>query len=523
MFERFYRSRESRTLPGSGLGPGHRAADRRAARRRRLRRARPRRRRGVLVLDARCAPPSRREHRRSNGTATSQPPPRDLSATTQQRPAGWSHERAEPARPTTRRTRAATTPARSRRTPALPRAPSRPASSPTGCRTGRPTGRTPRCCPAGTPATRARPHLPGSSGRRRGGAGSASVCCSARSCSAPGPGSAAPRRTTSSTTTRSRPRTRARSPTAPSPTGPTPLRAEGSAEAVAADVLPSVVKINVRGGQRPDTPFGAQGQIPGGSGLRRDPQLGRRDPHQRPRGRAGRGRRRGVGELLRRHQRTGHDRRHRPGHRPGRDQGRGRLRAEPATIGDSDDLDVGEAVVAIGSPYGLEATVTSGIVSALNRAVSVGDGQDGADTTYPAIQTDAAINPGNSGGPLVNLAGEVVGINSSIRTTGSSPGRRGRLDRPRLRDPDQPGAADRRAAPQRRGPHPRPARRDRLRRLDRRRAGRRRLGGGGQRRLRRRRGRPAAAATSWCASTTTRSPGSSRWSPPSAATGPATR
>ena len=90
----------------------------------------------------------------------------------------------------------------------------------------------------------------------------------------------------------------------------------------------------------------------------------------------------------------------------------------PAKLGDSDKLDVGEGVVAIGSPFGLQATVTSGIVSALNRPVSVG-GDGGADkaTTYPAIQTDAAINPGNSGGPLVNLAGEVVGINSSIRSS----------------------------------------------------------------------------------------------------------
>ncbi len=90
----------------------------------------------------------------------------------------------------------------------------------------------------------------------------------------------------------------------------------------------------------------------------------------------------------------------------------------PATIGRSGQLDVGENVVAIGSPFGLEATVTTGIVSALNRAVSVGGGQ-GTDTTYPAIQTDAAINPGNSGGPLVNMKGEVVGINSSIRTASS--------------------------------------------------------------------------------------------------------
>ena len=94
---------------------------------------------------------------------------------------------------------------------------------------------------------------------------------------------------------------------------------------------------------------------------------------------------------------------------------------QPATIGKSANVDVGEPVVAIGSPFGLQATVTSGIVSALNRPVSVGQssGPGGMDTTYPAIQTDAAINPGNSGGPLVDMKGQVIGINSSIRTASS--------------------------------------------------------------------------------------------------------
>ncbi|HEX8780780.1 MAG TPA: trypsin-like peptidase domain-containing protein [Nocardioides sp.] len=92
---------------------------------------------------------------------------------------------------------------------------------------------------------------------------------------------------------------------------------------------------------------------------------------------------------------------------------------DPATIGSSGELGVGEEVVAIGSPFGLESTVTSGIVSALDRPVNVAQQADGSSTTYPAIQTDAAINPGNSGGPLVNAQGEVVGINSSIRTAAS--------------------------------------------------------------------------------------------------------
>jgi putative serine protease PepD len=92
----------------------------------------------------------------------------------------------------------------------------------------------------------------------------------------------------------------------------------------------------------------------------------------------------------------------------------------PATIGSSDSLQVGQAVVAIGSPFGLDSTVTSGIVSALQRPVDVGSDGQGNSTVYPAIQTDAAINPGNSGGALVDMAGHVVGINSSIRTAGPS-------------------------------------------------------------------------------------------------------
>ena len=97
----------------------------------------------------------------------------------------------------------------------------------------------------------------------------------------------------------------------------------------------------------------------------------------------------------------------------------------PITIGKSSDLQVGEGVVAIGSPFGLESTVTSGIVSALDRPVDVGSDSEGNSTTYPAIQTDAAINPGNSGGPLVDLDGHLVGINSSIRTSSSSASEQG--------------------------------------------------------------------------------------------------
>jgi putative serine protease PepD len=97
--------------------------------------------------------------------------------------------------------------------------------------------------------------------------------------------------------------------------------------------------------------------------------------------------------------------------------GAGKL--EPAALGASQVLHVGDPVVAFGAPLGLSQTVTSGIVSALNRPVTTGDSAD--DSSYiNAVQTDAAINPGNSGGPLVNLAGEVVGVNSAIATTGGA-------------------------------------------------------------------------------------------------------
>jgi putative serine protease PepD len=90
----------------------------------------------------------------------------------------------------------------------------------------------------------------------------------------------------------------------------------------------------------------------------------------------------------------------------------------PATLGTSSALAVGQPVMAVGSPFGLDNTVTSGIVSALNRPVTT-QGATGTSTVYPAIQTDAAINPGNSGGPLVDMRGRVVGINSAIQTAAS--------------------------------------------------------------------------------------------------------
>ncbi len=91
---------------------------------------------------------------------------------------------------------------------------------------------------------------------------------------------------------------------------------------------------------------------------------------------------------------------------------------KPATFADSKKVAVGELVVAIGSPLGLNETVTSGVVSAVDRPVRTGDSSSQA--VIDAIQTDAAINPGNSGGALLNGDGQVIGINSAIATLGSS-------------------------------------------------------------------------------------------------------
>lgn len=86
-------------------------------------------------------------------------------------------------------------------------------------------------------------------------------------------------------------------------------------------------------------------------------------------------------------------------------------------LGNSDTVQVGDAVIAIGSPLGLAGTVTSGIISSKNRAVTTGGGS-GESSFINALQTDAAINPGNSGGPLVDATGAVIGVNSAIATLG---------------------------------------------------------------------------------------------------------
>src|SRR5699024_400030 len=83
-----------------------------------------------------------------------------------------------------------------------------------------------------------------------------------------------------------------------------------------------------------------------------------------------------------------------------------------AVTGDSDSLKTGQAAIAIGNALGYGQSVTTGVISALNRQVTVTDGESGSQVTNELIQTDAAINPGNSGGALLNSRGEVIGINS---------------------------------------------------------------------------------------------------------------
>ncbi|MEE1773258.1 trypsin-like peptidase domain-containing protein [Streptomyces sp. JV185] len=94
----------------------------------------------------------------------------------------------------------------------------------------------------------------------------------------------------------------------------------------------------------------------------------------------------------------------------------------PLALGNSDQVAVGDSTIAIGAPFGLSNTVTTGIISAKNRPVASGDGSGGSNSYMSALQTDASINPGNSGGPLLDARGAVIGINSAIQSTGSSVG-----------------------------------------------------------------------------------------------------
>ncbi|WP_329411594.1 trypsin-like peptidase domain-containing protein [Streptomyces sp. NBC_00704] len=91
---------------------------------------------------------------------------------------------------------------------------------------------------------------------------------------------------------------------------------------------------------------------------------------------------------------------------------------KPLTLGNSDKVAVGDSTIAIGAPFGLSNTVTTGIISAKNRPVASSDGSGSSASYMSALQTDASINPGNSGGPLLDASGNVIGINSAIQSTG---------------------------------------------------------------------------------------------------------
>ncbi|MEI7034072.1 S1C family serine protease [Streptomyces pratensis] len=95
---------------------------------------------------------------------------------------------------------------------------------------------------------------------------------------------------------------------------------------------------------------------------------------------------------------------------------------EPLPLGNSESVAVGDSTIAIGAPFGLSNTVTTGIISAKNRPVASGDGSSNKNSYMSALQTDASINPGNSGGPLLDATGAVIGINSAIQSTGGGLG-----------------------------------------------------------------------------------------------------
>ena len=193
----------------------------------------------------------------------------------------------------------------------------------------------------------------------------------------------------------------------------------GSVEQVAMKVVPSVVKLEVKQGRSTEE---GSGVILSADGLiltNNHVVAGAADPAP-PGGAASRA----VTKV------TFHDGRNAEftviGTDPGSDiavvRARNVSELTPITVGSSADLRVGQDVVAIGSPLGLAGTVTTGIISALNRPVAAGGDARNQNTVLDAIQTDAAINPGNSGGALVNMNGELVGINSAIATLGASAG-----------------------------------------------------------------------------------------------------
>jgi len=195
--------------------------------------------------------------------------------------------------------------------------------------------------------------------------------------------------------------------------GARPLKAEnGSVAAVAAKLLPSTVQVNARGGADGPSSGGATG-----SGFVVD-RKGHVITNNHVVANATK-----AGQLEVVDQNGRSHGAHIVGRSPVYDIAvldvSGGESLDPAPIGSSQSTRVGDTVVAIGSPLGLSSSVTSGIVSALDRPVTTSGDANGS-SFIDAVQTDAAINPGNSGGPLVNLRGQVVGVNSAIATTGGS-------------------------------------------------------------------------------------------------------
>ena len=196
---------------------------------------------------------------------------------------------------------------------------------------------------------------------------------------------------------------------APVASGSSVQRPAGSVAAVAARILPSVVSLEVRGSSGSDTGSGivvsANGYILTNNHVVAGAPAGN------------------VTVVLPSEQRV-------PGHVIGRDSVSDlavvRIRdvagLRAAVLGTSSSLAVGDPVVAVGSPLGLAGTVTTGVVSALDRPVAAGDGSASADDLIDAIQTDAAINPGNSGGALLDADGHVIGVISQIASPGAASG-----------------------------------------------------------------------------------------------------
>ncbi|MGY4648828.1 S1C family serine protease [Mycobacterium sp. URHB0021] len=227
-------------------------------------------------------------------------------------------------------------------------------------------------------------------------------------------------------------------PTQPDVTQPKAGLPSGSVEQVAAKVLPSVVKLQIDMGQGSEEGSGivlspdgliltnnhVVAAVSGSAGAQEAPSgLGGLDDQSSPdtEGPSGQGAQATV---------TFADGRTTPFSVVGTDpdddiavvRAQGVSGLTPIALGSSKDLKVGQNVVAIGSPLGLQGTVTTGIISALDRPVTTGDPSTGQHSVISAIQTDAAINPGNSGGALVNMNGELVGVNSAIASLGGGGG-----------------------------------------------------------------------------------------------------